>query len=161
MTAWNTPISPAEAEARRKSAFRTRKNALCMSVGAPRSPDQVLKNQRDNPLRVTKTGKDPRTMRNYAGNVIIQNVRSRYLRTRSIKGRAATFKGRDGQSLARLRGGVHATCKWRCLEQRPYRDAKKQKHRPHARERGEAEILRHPDNTPAAHPEKSDFRECR
>ena len=118
-----------------------------------RSPDQVLKNQRDNPGRVTETGKDPRTTRKYAGNVNTQeNVRSHYHRTRSIKGRAATLKGRDGQSLARLRGGFHATCKWRCLEQCPYRDAKKQKHRPHARERGEAEILRHPDNTPAAQP---------
>ena len=37
----------------------------------------------------------------------------------------------------------------------------KQKHRPHTRERGEAEILRHPDNTPAAPSEKSDFRKCR
>ena len=111
---------------------------------------------------MTKTGKDPRTTRKYAGNVITQeNVRSRYLRMRSIKSRAATLKGRDGQSLVRLRGGLHATWKWHCLEQHPYRDVKKQKHRPHALERDEAEILRHPDNTPAAHPEKSDFRECR
>ena len=133
-----------------------------MSVGAPRSPNQVLKNQRDNPGRVAKTGKDPRTTRKYAGNVITQeNVRSRYFRMRSIKGRAATLKGKDGQSLAPLRGGFHATCKLRFLEQHPYRDAKKQKHRPHARERDEAEILRHPDNKPAAHPEKFDFRESR
>ena len=53
------------------------------------------------------------------------------------------------------------TCKWRCLEQCPYRDAKKQKHRPHAREKGEAEILRHPNNASAALSEKSDFQKCR
>ena len=36
----------------------------------------------------------------------------------------------------------------------------KQKPRPHAWERGEAENLRHPDHTPAALFEKSDFRKC-
>ena len=40
-----------------------------MSGGAPRSPKQVLKNQRDNPGRVTKLEQDPRTAGNYAGNV--------------------------------------------------------------------------------------------
>ena len=44
-----------------------------MSVGAPRSPNQILKNQRDNPGRVTETGPGSpdheklRGQRNYSG----------------------------------------------------------------------------------------------
>ena len=57
-----------------------------MSVGAPRSPNQVLKNQRDNPGRVTKPEQDPQTTRNYAGNIITQeNARSRHFRTRKLE----------------------------------------------------------------------------
>ena len=37
----------------------------------------------------------------------------------------------------------------------------KQKPRPHSRERGEVENLRHPEHTLAALTEKSDFQKCR
>ena len=45
---------PSRGRGQDKERFQNQKNALQTSVGAPRSSNQVLKNQRDNPGRVTK-----------------------------------------------------------------------------------------------------------
>ena len=62
-----------------------RKHARRMSGGAPPSPKQVLKNQRDTPGRAT-TGQDPCNPRNYASSVRAQeNGRTRHFRTRTLR----------------------------------------------------------------------------
>ena len=79
------PKRQVEAEARTKRAIRKKKHARRMSGGAPSSPNQVLKNQRDTPGRAT-TGQDPRNPRNYASSVRAQeNGRTRHFRTRTLR----------------------------------------------------------------------------
>ena len=56
--------TPSRGRGQDEERFQNQKNALRMSEGAPWSPNQILKNQRDNPGRVTKTGQDPQPTRN-------------------------------------------------------------------------------------------------
>ena len=68
-----------------RSLQSDRKHARQMSGGAPPSPNQVLKNQRDTPGRAT-TGQDPRNPRNYASTVRAQeNGRTWHFRTRTLR----------------------------------------------------------------------------
>ena len=78
------------------------------------------------------TGQDPHTTRNYADSERTQeNRRTMHFRTRTLRTELQSLKGRDGQTLTRRRGDIHANRKGRCLEQRPYRYAKNRSHESH------------------------------
>ena len=118
-----------------QSVQSDRKHARRMSGGAPPSPNQVLKNQRDTSGRAT-TGQDPRNPRNYASSVRAQengrtwHFRTRTLRTENHPEKVETDKHRPGAREV----GNHVKRKGRCQEQRSYRYARNQNARPHPRE---------------------------
>ena len=56
MTQHEDTKTPSQGRGQDEERFQNQKNALQTSVGAPRSSNQVLKTQRDNPGRVTKNG---------------------------------------------------------------------------------------------------------
>ena len=138
-----------------------KKNARRMSGGAPQSPNQVLKNQRDNPGRVT----------NWTGSPYQKKLRGQRknsgeredpaLQNKNLKDRGVILK-RQRRTNSDLALGIHPSQEEGTLPgATPVPLRQKQKPRPHARERSEAENLRHPEHTPAAHTEKSDFRKSR
>ena len=70
--AWKHPRRPAEAETRMKSASRSRTAHSYVRRGSTKNPKQVLKNQSDNPGRVTNWTRPPdhkelRRQRNNSG----------------------------------------------------------------------------------------------
>ena len=85
-----------------------------------RNPKQVLKNQSDNPGRVTNW-----TTRNYADNVITQeNRRTQHIRTRKPKGQSCNPSRQRRTNLGLSQGEYHAMWKGCCPKQHPYRYAK-------------------------------------
>ena len=132
-----------------------------MSKGAPLSPNQGLKNQRDNPERVTKLDRTPgpqeiTRQRNNSGEcevLALQNKKA--LRTELQPLKAETDNpwpsaGEDSMQFGR-------DVAW----SNPRTAMLKTEASTSRRERGEAENLRHPDHMPAALSEKSDFRKRR
>ena len=116
-----------EAEAKTKSAFRKEKHARRMSGGAPPSPNQALKSQRDTPGRVTNwTGpphhKKLRKKRKNSGK-----RKEPALQSKNRKDRCTIRNGRDGQTPTQRQGDIHANRKGRCQEQRPDCCARNQK----------------------------------
>ena len=151
------PKAPSRGRGQDEECIQKRKHTRRMSGGAPPSPNQALKNQRDTPGRVTNwTG--PPHHKKLREQRTQENGRTRHFRTRTLRIEIQSVKGRDGQTPTRRQGDIHANRKGRCQEQRPDRYARNQNPRPHPRERREAENLRHPERTPAAHTRKSDFR---
>ena len=133
-------------------------NTRRMSGGAPPSPNQVLKNQRDTPGRVTNWTGPPHHKKLRGQRKNSGERKDPALQNKNLNDREPSLKGRNGQTPTRRQGDIHAKRKEHCQEQRPYRNARNQKPRPHPRERREAENLRHPERTPAAHTGKSDSR---
>ena len=98
-----------------------------MSGGAPLS--QILKNQRDNPGRVT----------NWTGPPYHKKLRGQHKNSgecedpalqnkKTLRTELQSLKGRDGPNPTQRRGDIHAKRKGHCLEQRPYRYAKNRSH---------------------------------
>ena len=146
---------------RTKSAFRKENTHVGCPEELHRAPTKLWRT-RETPPEEWQTGQDPRTTRTYASSVRTwENGRTRHFRTRTLRIEIQSVKGRDGQTPTHRQGDIHAKRKGRCQEQRPYRYARNQKPRPHPQERSEAENLRHPERTPAAHTGKSDFRKSR
>ena len=79
------PKTPRRGQGQDVSVQSDRKHAHRMSGGAPPSPNQVLKNQRGTPGRVT-TGQDSRNPRHHASNVRAQeNGRTWHFRTSTLR----------------------------------------------------------------------------
>ena len=104
-----------------------RKHARRMSGGAPPSPNQVLKNQRGTPGRVT-TGQDPRNPRHHASSGRAQeNGRTWHFRTKTLRTENHPEKV-ETDNPARRQGDNHGKGKGRRQEQRPYRYARIRNH---------------------------------
>ena len=132
-----------------------------MSGGVPRNPNQVLKNQRDNPER-GQSGQGPRTTRNYADNVITQeNGRTQHIRTRKPEGQRCNPSRQRRTILGPSQGRTPCNMKGTLPEATPVLLCQKQKSRSHPQERGDIENLRHPVYTLAPLTGKSDFQKSR
>ena len=132
-----------------------------MSGGSPQSPNQVLKNQRDNPGRATNWTGPPYHKKLHGQHNNSRERENPALQNKNLKDRVAILK-RQRRTNSDPAPGRHP-----CQEEGTLPGAtsapprQKQKPRPHAQERSEAGNLRHPEQTPAAQTEKSNFRKSR
>ena len=159
--AWNHPRCPAEAEARMKSASRSRTAQLVCPEGFHETPSKFWRT-REITQEGWQSGQGPRTTRNYADNVITQeNGRTHHIRTRKPKGQRCNPSRQRQTILGPSQGRIPCNVKGTLPEATPVPLCQKQKSRSHPRERGDVENLRHPVYTLAPLPGKSDFRKSR
>ena len=149
-----------EAEARKKSAFRKEKRTSDVwrssTEPQPSSEEPERQPRKGDKLDRTPYHKKLRGQRKNSGE-----CEDPALQNKNLKDRDAILK-RQRRTNSDPAPGRHP-----CQEEgtlpgaTPVPLRHKQKSRPHARERSEVENLRHPERTPAAHTEKSDFRKNR
>ena len=120
------PKCPAETEARMKSAWSESEKRTSHVWRRSTEPQSSSEEPERQPKKGDKTGQDHRTTRNLRGQRNNSGEREvpALQNKKTLRTELQSFKGRDGQSLVRHRGGIHAIWKGRCLEQRPYRYAK-------------------------------------
>ena len=116
------PKRPAEAEARMKSAFIISKTHFGCPEELHWAPNKFWRTR-----ATTQEGwqnwTGPPNYKKLSGHRNNSGEREgpTLQNKKALRTELQSFKGRDGQSLARRRGRIHAMWKGRCLEQRPYR----------------------------------------
>ena len=156
-----SPKTPSRGRGKDEERILKPDSATRMSGGVPRHPKQVLKNQSDNPGRVTNWTGSPdhkklRGQRNNTGereDPAHQNKKAKGAEMQPFK--AKTDKPQP--VAVRIPCHVEGTLP----EATPVPLCQKQKTRPHTRERGNEENLRHPVCMLAPLPGKTDFRKSR
>ena len=153
-----SPKKPSRGRGEDEERILTQDSATRMSQGVPRNPKQVLKNQSDNPGRVTNwTGppdhKKLRRQRNNSGER--EDPAHRNKKTKGAELRPFKAETDNPRPVA---GRIPCHVKGTLPEVTPVMLCQKQKSQSHPREGDDVENLRHPVYKLAPLPGKSDFR---
>ena len=156
-----SPKAPSLGRGEDEERILTQDSSTRMSGGVPRNTKQVLKNQSDNPGRVTNwTGppdhKKLRRQHNNSGereDPAHQNKKAKGAELQPFKAETDNPRPVAGRIPFHVKGTLP--------EATPVPLRQKQKSRSHPRERGDVENLRHPVYTLAPLPGKSDLRKSR